>query len=188
MTTFTPYPDPLTGAELQTLREACGLSRDELGTLAGVAARTVKHWEHGRSGVPGDVADLVRRLDKIIEATSVEAVDTYAQAIARHAGASAPADVVLIRYRDADHLTHYHPVMAGQPAGVHGAIVQRVAHALRQRGQLVRVVWMVPADYEAWRTRTGQHDTEATRAAWAADQIQHQARAHRADQPPEGAT
>ena len=187
MTTFNTYPDPLTGAELQTLREACGLSRDELGALAGVAARSVKHWEHGRSGVPGDVADLMRRLDATIERASLQAVDVYAQAIARHGGAGVPDDVVLIRYRDADALARYRSDMAGQTAGVHGAIVQRVAHALRQRWQLVRVVWMVPADYEAWRTRTGQHDTEATRAAWAADQIQHQARAHRADQPPEGA-
>ena len=29
-----PYPDPLTGAELQTLREACHLTREELGELA----------------------------------------------------------------------------------------------------------------------------------------------------------
>ena len=186
MTTFNPYPDPMTGAELQTLREACGLSRDELGTLAGVAARTVKHWEHGRSGVPADVAQLVQRMDATIQQAADQGARAIVQAIARQSG-RAPADVVLIRYRDADHLARYRPDMAGQPASVHGAIVQRVAHALRQRGQLVRVVWMVPADYEAWRTNAKMPDTEATRAAWAADQIQHQARTHRADQPPEGA-
>ena len=53
----------MTGAELQTLREACHLSRDELAALAGVQARTLKHWENGRAGVPGDVADLVRSMD-----------------------------------------------------------------------------------------------------------------------------
>ncbi len=180
-----PYPDSLTGAELQTLREACNLTREELGALACVAARTVKHWEHGRAGVPADVAALVQRLDATIQQAADQGARAMAQAIARQG--TAPDDVVLIRYRDADHLARYRPDMAGQPAGVHGAIVQRVAQAMRQRGQLVRVVWMLPDAYEAWRTAHGMPDLESTRATWAAEQIPHQARAHRADQPPEGA-
>ena len=53
----------ITGAELQTLREAAGLSRDALAELAQVQARTVKHWET-RTGaaVPADVAAIVTRL------------------------------------------------------------------------------------------------------------------------------
>jgi len=180
-----PYPDSLTGAELQTLREACNLTREELGDLAGVAARTVKHWEHGRAGVPADVAALVQRLDATIQQAADQGAHAMAQAITRQG--TAPDDVVLIRYRDADDLARYRPDMAGQPAGVHGAIVQRVAQAMRQRGQLVRVAWMMPDAFEAWRTQHQQPDTDATRATWAADQIPHQARAHRADQPPEGA-
>jgi len=180
-----PYPDSLTGAELQTLREACNLTREELGDLAGVAARTVKHWEHGRAGVPADVAALVQRLDATIQQAADQGAHAMAQAITRQG--TAPDDVVLIRYRDADDLARYRPDMAGQPAGVHGAIVQRVAQEMRLRGQLVRVVWMLPDAYEAWRTAHGLAELESTRATWAADQIPHQARAHRADQPPEGA-
>ena len=177
-----PYPDPLTGAELQTLREACNLTREELGDLAGVAARTVKHWEHGRAGVPADVAELVQRLDATIQQAADQGAHAMAQAITRQG--TAPADVVLIRYRDADHLARYRPDMAGQPAGVQGAIVQRVAQALRQRGQLVRVIWMQPDAYEAWRVQHNQPDSEPTRATWAADQMAAQALPHRADQPP----
>ena len=177
-----PYPDPLTGAELQTLREACGLTRDDLGELAGVAARTIKHWESGRAGVPADVAALVQRLDATIQQAADQGAHAMAQAIARQG--TAPADVVLIRYRSADHLARYRPDMAGQPAGVQGAIVQRVAQALRQRGQLVRVIWMQPDAYEAWRVQHNQPDSEPTRATWAADQMAAQALPHRADQPP----
>lgn len=184
MTPFTPHPDPLTGAELQTLREACGLTRDDLGALAGVAARTIKHWESGRAGVPADVAELVQRLDATIQQAADQGAHAMAQAITRQG--TAPADVVLIRYRDADHLARYRPDMAGQPAGVQGAIVQRVAQALRQRGQLVRVVWMQPDAYEAWRTAHGMPDLESTRATWAAHQVAAQALPHRADQPPPG--
>lgn len=185
MTPFTPYPDPLTGAELQTLREACNLTREELGELAGVAARTIKHWESGRAGVPADVAALAQRLDATIQQAADQGARAVAQASARQGG-TAPDDVVLIRYRSADHLARYRPDMAGQPAGVQGAIVQRVAQAMRQRGQLVRVVWMQPDAYEAWRTAHGMPDLETTRATWAAHQVAAQALPHRADQPPPG--
>lgn len=180
----TNQPNHLTGAELQTLREACHLSRDELGALCGVAPRTVKHWESGRAGVPADVADVVARLDATIQHAADQGAAVIEQAMA-HQG-TAPADVVLIRYRDADHLARYRPDMAGQPAGVQGAIVQRVAQALRQRGQLVRVIWMQPDAYEAWRVQHNQPDSEPTRATWAADQMAAQALPHRADQPPPG--
>ena len=184
MTPLTPYPDPLTGAELQTLREACCLTREELGELAGVAARTIKHWESGRAGVPADVADVVARLDATIQHAADQGAAVIEQAMA-HQG-TAPADVVLMRYRTPEDLARYRPDMAGQPAGVQGAIVQRVAQAMRQRGQLVRVIWMQPDAYEAWRTAHGMPDLESTRATWAADQVAAQALPHRADQPPPG--
>lgn len=178
-----PYPDSLTGAELQTLREACCLTREELGELAGVAARTVKHWENGRAGVPADVAALAHRLDATIQQAADNGARVVAQARAQHGG-TAPADVVLMRYRSDDDLATYRPDMAGQPASVHGAMVQRLTATLRATGQPVRIVWMDQDDYEAWRAAHSLADLESTRATWAADQVQHQARAHRADQPP----
>ena len=182
----TTHPPALTGAELQTLREACHLSRDELGQLCDVAARTVKHWESGRSGVPADVAALVARLDATIQRAADQGADVIGSAMLAH-GSAAPADVVLIRYRTAEDLARYRPDMAGQPAAVHGAIVARLAASMRAHGgPPVRIVWMNPADYEAWRTQRQQPESEATRAAWAAEQLAAQALPHRADQPPPG--
>ena len=173
----------LTGAELQTLREACHLSRDELGALCGVAPRTVKHWESGRAGVPADVADVVARLDATIQHAADQGAAVIEQAMA-HQG-TAPADVVLMRYRTHEDLARYRPDMAGAPAGAHGAIVARLrAQALALGVPLVRVVWMDPGAYETWRAAHGLPDAEPTRAAWAAGQVQAQARPHRGDQPP----
>ena len=176
-------PHHLTGAELQTLREACHLSRDELGALCGVAPRTVKHWESGRAGVPADVADVVARLDATIQHAADQGAAVIEQAMA-HQG-TAPADMVLMRYRTPWDLARYRPDMAGAPAGAHGAIVARLrAQALALGVAAVRVVWMETDAYEVWRTQRQQPDTEATRAAWAADQVQAQALPHRGDQPP----
>lgn len=67
----------LTGAELQTLRENANMPREDLAELAGVQARTIKHWESGRAGVPSDVADLVRCIDQTIDAAAQQ-VDSQA--------------------------------------------------------------------------------------------------------------
>lgn len=176
--------DNMTGAELQTLREACGLTRDELGALAGVAARTVKHWENGRAGVPADVAGLVQRLDDTIQRAADQGADVIGTATQDQHGA-APNEVILIRYRTPEDLARYRPDMAGLPASVHGAIIGRLCSAMRANGlQRARVVWMNPDDYEAWRAALRMTDGDATRAAWAAEQIPAQAIPHRADQPP----
>lgn len=182
--------EQMTGAELQTLREACGMSREDLAGLADVQARTVKHWEGGRAGVPADVADLVRRLDAMVSLVANEALQGIRQA-AEQAG-QAPDKLVLLRYQNAADLTRYRADMDDMPAVVHGAIVNRVRLALPWlpgfERVAVRVVWMLPEDYEAWRRdQPGINDTpdnEATRSAWAAGQVQTQAIPHRADQPP----
>jgi DNA-binding transcriptional regulator YiaG len=53
----------MTGAELQCMREACAVSREELADLVGVQSRTVKHWESGRATVPADVAAIMTSID-----------------------------------------------------------------------------------------------------------------------------
>lgn len=171
--------DYMTAAELQTLREACGLSRDELGALAGVQARTVKFWEYGKIGVPADVADLVREVDRNIMSAVSQMV---------HSIRNKPvADVVFIRYRNED-MPRYRPDLKDFPSSVHSAILSRVRLLLPwSAGHLdripkIRIVFMMPDQYEAWRG--ARPDTEATRAEWAAGQVAVQARPHRADQPP----
>ena len=146
----------MTGAELQCLREACGLDRDQFGQLCGVQGRSIKYWEMGASnhGVPADVAALVQELADKVDAMA-------ADAIARHAGA---ADVVLMRTSD--------PIA--------NAVASRVYLALRQRGQDAR---MVTFDANAYRATLQGQDTPAARQAWAVRALKDQAKPHRQDQP-----
>jgi DNA-binding XRE family transcriptional regulator len=174
----------MTGAELQTMREACNLGRDEFAALVGVEARTVKHWENGRSGVPADVADVVKRIDHAIG----QAVSAGLVALRDLRAGCASGDMALLRYRTAQDLAKYCADMAGMPLGGHGAILLRFCHAARYlpgfESVPVRIVWMEPAAYEAWRAATHLADSEATRSAWASFQVATQAIPHRADQPP----
>ena len=174
--------DNLTGAELQTLREGLHLTRDDLAALAGVQARTVKHWENGRSGVPGDVANMVQGFDR--QATQA------ARATLASIGTSSTVNgaTVFLRYRSTEDLNHYEPTLKGLPASVHAAIVSRVRLGLQlvanDQAQALRVVWFDPADFEAWRTAHQQPRTPTTRQQWAAQALPTQATPHQADQPP----
>jgi len=146
----------MTGAELQCLREACGLDRDQFGQLCGVQGRSIKYWEMGASnhGVPADVAALVQELADKVDAMA-------ADAIARHAGA---ADVVLMRTSD--------PIA--------NAVASRVYLALRRRGKEVR---LVAFDNKAYRATLRGKDTPDARQAWAVRALKDQAKPHRQDQP-----
>lgn len=175
-----------TGAELQTLRELCGLSRDTLAELCGVQARTVKHWEGGRSGVPHDVATTARTLARWVAA---EAAELLASAKATTAGHGGP--VVLIRYRDATHLAAERKNGASVPTEAHGAALARVVLALLQQNpdEPPRVVWFEPAPYFAWLEAAGfapgQGDSAAHRQRWArVHALPSQAIPPRGDQPP----
>lgn len=148
----------MTGAELQALREACGLDRDQFGELCGVQGRSIKYWEMGASnhGVPADVMALVLELEAKVS-------NETAQAIERHSGAS---DVVLMRTAD--------PI-ANQ-------VASRVFRALRSQGQEVRMVAFELQAYKAWAASTGARDTPGNREQWAKLAVKQQAKPHRADQ------
>jgi DNA-binding transcriptional regulator YiaG len=190
--TMTTPHQHITGAELQTLREACNLSREDFAELADVQARTVKHWENGRSGVPADVSALALKLDTTLTEATAHALDTIKRA--HLAAGTAPADLALVRYRTAHDLrTNYSHAGQPSPAGdmppeLHAAIVGRVRLVARHLPQWaalpMRVVWFEPADYAAWLASTSNTDTSESRAAWAALQVAPQAIPHRADQPP----
>lgn len=123
--------DNMTGAELQAMREACGLDRDQFGEMCGVQGRSVKYWEM-RSGVPADVANLVLEIEAKVKA------DTEAT-LKRLTGRS---DVILMRGSDP----------------LKNAANNRVFMALRAIGQDVR---MVAFDYKAYRAQPGQDTPEA---------------------------
>ena len=179
-------PNNMTGAELQTLREACHLSRDDLAELVSVEARTLKHWENGRSGVPSDVASAIQKLDDSI---NTHALQSIAKIQAAHnMESNSQLDILLIRYRSAADLRKHMPHLAHMPAAAHGAIAARICTYLRMTPSLqavkVHIVWMNVDIYEEWRTAYSLQDSSDTRNAWAAHSLQNQAIPHRADQPP----
>ena len=162
MADMTKDTTTMTGAELQTLRESCGLSRDEFAGLADVQARTVKHWETRKgSGVPADAAALATEL----ESAAHQAIIAHTErAILMHAPQGKDTPVILTRYREG---TTPDPATWGTtPASMQGAIVAGMRLALLARGFAVRVV-LHDADYTTPR-----------------ETLEAQAVPHRADQPP----
>lgn len=162
----------ITGAELQTLRESAGLTREALAELMGVEARSVKHWEtRTTASVPDEAAQIVRHAAQWVASTAREALAD----LLRQPGGL----VALVRYRETAHL----PPSAratGLRADVHGAMVARLFSDSLSAGVACRVVWFDAAHYRQWlNTQHPQHaDTEALRSEWAraAVEIQSQPR------------
>ena len=150
----------MTGAELQCLREACGLDRDQLGERCGVQGRSIKYWETGSSnhGVPADVAAMVLEIDAQISKEAALQIQHYT---------GRDDDTVLVRTADP----------------VKNEVASRVYLALRRRGQSVRIVAFDYQAYKALIEATGAKDSPANRAEWARQAVKSQAKPHRADQP-----
>jgi len=185
-----------TGAELQTLREICGLTREALAELAGVEPRTVKHWETRKgAAVPDDVADIVSRFTRWVLMEAAAGIlrihhDIHMNTIEAHHPDG--AEVVLIRYRDGYGLPAEWRAQ-GMRVDVHGAIVARMVLDLMGYGYRPRVVWFDPEAFHYWlqhearpatRDRTTIEDSPTMRQEWAAQAIGRQAIPHPADQPP----
>ena len=156
----------MTGAELRTLRDSLGLSADAVAQMAGVKTRSVQRWEVDDWPVPQDVAELLQRLDALLERAVLGAVDGL-QAVKK--GRGAPQEVVLLRYRSAVDLARCRADMAALPPAVHGALVDRVRVAFARLGVASRIVWMDAEAYEAWRGK--RRDSDALRSQWAAEQL-----------------
>jgi transcriptional regulator with XRE-family HTH domain len=180
---MTPTPYHMTGAELQTLREAAGMTREALAELASVAPRTVKHWEtRTGAGVPADVVPIILQAARWVIFAAGEA---FYQVVNQP---EPPAEVVLLRYRETAHM-HPQDTAQGLRADVHGAMVSRLTLDLMHNGYTPRVVWFDPQAYTQWLATQATNpspapDTHATRAAWAAQALEQQAIPHPGDQPP----
>lgn len=188
-----------TGAELQTLREAAGLNRDALAELVGVQARTVKHWENGRAGVPADVADVAHTLARWVRMAAdrmhtdtrhwlrqFEPVQVHhiSEPEPRTLTAKPAYPLVLVRYQ---HTADMPPAEQekGARADCHGAAVTQVVQRLALDGLASRVVWFDPASFASWRQDSQADDTPAARQAWAEHEaMPTQAIPPRGDQPP----
>ena len=148
----------MTGAELQALREACGLDRDQFGELCGVQGRSIKYWETGASnhGVPADVAEMVTNLEANISNDAANEISLLSKSKDCH---------VLMR--------------GGDP--ITNEIAHRVFLALRRRGHDVRIVAFDVQAFKAWIASTGGRDTPESRQAWAVQAVDQQARPHKAE-------
>lgn len=153
--------DYMTGAELQALREACGLDRDQLGEMCGVQGRSIKYWEMGASkhGVPADVAELVLKLE---------------------ANVREDADANIAYFGSAVQLESKIPVFTRGADPIKNAVNNRVWLALRAMGKDVR---LVAFDYKAYRDQLQGPDTPEARQQWARRAAKEQAKPHKQDQP-----
>lgn len=173
--------DYVTGAELQMLREACHLTRDDLAELCGVQTRTIKHWEQRNGGVPADVAAMLAAIDAQVQAVAEQAAQQVRQLVQQQG--EAPEDVLMVRYTTNADLRRYQPDMGPLPANAHAAMLARLRWMVAP--WRVRVVRFDAAGYEAWRKELGRPDDAATRMEWAAAvALPDQAKPHRGDQPP----
>lgn len=195
----TPPPTHMTGAELQTLREAAGLSREALAELVGVQARTVKHWESGRAGVPADVAAMAhhwaqwtRQTAQAMHQAAREWLRQFEPVQVHHLGdpeprtlaATAPGPVVMVRHQQTEDM-HRAERARGARADCHGAAVAQAVQRLALDGVAARVVWFDAASFASWCQANSADDTPAARTAWAqAAALPAQAIPPRGDQPP----
>lgn len=158
----------MTSAEFKTVRESLGLTAQWIAEHCpnrdggrGVQLRSVQYWEAGRTAVPADVADWLVG----IEAGISQAV---AQALAVVAKAPPVGFVALVRYRTDADLWQFRQDFRPLPAACHAMLLGRLRAALAEREVLSRIVFMEPDQYVTWLA--GRTDTEAMRAAWAAQQ------------------
>ncbi|MFW3386781.1 UNVERIFIED_CONTAM: helix-turn-helix domain-containing protein [Kocuria sp. CPCC 205274] len=92
---LVPDDGRMTPIELKVVREALGLSREQLAAALNVGVRSVDDWESGRRPVPDGVRDGVER----IEAFTAEVADQLVAHLLEHAG---PDPVFEVYDRDAD--------------------------------------------------------------------------------------
>ena len=189
------HTDYMTGAELQALREACGLDRDQFGEMCGVQGRSIKYWEMGQTnhGVPADVEALV--LD-LVGKNSAQRHDMTA--IARNLFSDLRLNGRNVRQiaelllemddkvsREAEteikRLTSAANVVLMRTADpLKTEVSSRVYMALRRICQNVR---LVSFDYKAYRAQLSGQDTPESRQAWARRALKEQAKPHKQDQP-----
>lgn len=90
-----PADGRMTPIELKIVREALGLSREQLAAALNVGLRSVDDWESGRRPIPDGVRDDVER----IEAYTAQVADQLAAHLLEHAG---PDPVFEVYDRDTD--------------------------------------------------------------------------------------
>ncbi|WP_020592839.1 helix-turn-helix domain-containing protein [Kiloniella laminariae] len=159
----------MTPAEFKTLRESLWLSQQDIAGLAKVQKRTVQYWEDGSRprGVPEDIAELLKRLDALVEATILRIIDSFLSLEDK------PDNIIFLRFKTDRDLQKYRPqdFAAFGTVKVHSAMLDRTRTALARLGHDARFTFMEPVQYEKWLADEELVDHEQTRAAWAGLQV-----------------
>lgn len=126
----------MTPATLATLREALGLTHEEVARLAGVNPRTVRRWQspEGDATVPNDVAEVLWGLMDWVTET-VDAAVEGVEAMIEQQGHE-PEVIDLTRYVDAASARRAGVTV---PHSVHTAAVAQIARELYAAGIEVAV-------------------------------------------------
>ena len=130
-----PRGKDLTGAELKTLREALGLTVQELAGLGKVQLRSAQYWESGKYNVPDDVAELLSRIDKRFDELAIFNVQKILESGLK------PDLVTLTRYQSDKDLRDAHPDMTYAGVAHHAALVDRSRRRLEDAGYKVEIIY-----------------------------------------------
>jgi len=154
----------VTAAELKTIRESLGLTTQWIADQAGVRLRTAQYWEQGdRMSVPGDVADMLLKIDQQLDTAVKQSIDVVQEIINKN---GKPEEIVLVRYRNDSDLWHFRPDMKPLPASTHAVLLARMSKALAHIDIVFRIEYMEPEEYKNWLGN--KKDSEANRSQWAA--------------------
>jgi len=158
--------------ELNTLRRSLWLTREQSGALNGMTERSWRYLENGTRPIPADVQARMRQLDDAANAMADAAWDEYGNLTVRRLGQPiiewTEIEAVLLRYASDADLAAAHPDMAGLPADLHAAAIDRARILLEGEGARVRIVLFERPAYAGWIAMRNMPDNPASRAAWAA--------------------
>jgi hypothetical protein len=128
----------MTSAEYRTLREACGLSKQNAATFHNVALRTIEHWEAGKNPVPDGAAEELRLLDLNIDGAVQHKLD-------RFPASSQAKPFTLKRHRTAEEYVGSRHHRLGLPFPCDGVVAARAADLLKRKGERFVIFWADPA-------------------------------------------
>jgi transcriptional regulator with XRE-family HTH domain len=115
----------MTGAEFKTIREACGLSVQDLAKIIRVEERSIRYWEAGKqSPRSSDVAETLLAIDRRLDATAEAVLQLVKSAPEK------PAEIALLRYREDGDLWAAMPEWKPLPVTCHAAGIARSRAAL----------------------------------------------------------
>lgn len=161
-------PQPMTGAELKTIRESLLLSAQALadllkhaGLLSAGNVRTVQRWEDGARGIPADIIEEILRLDSSVEST--------AQSILAKIRAGGPT--TLVRFESDEDLKRCLDSTTPHEHRLHAAALQRVRRDSSILGRPLRIVTMEFEDYAAWRFQHQFESDDEALTRWALLQL-----------------